>query len=92
MQMELPMDPKPEKTRPRSNGGYFFLLAKDHEERFGAVSTYIFTQYSSLERAREVAEKIKTSACKRGTYAGFFVMEHVVDGGHGVNLMIEEFA
>lgn len=78
------------RTRPRSSGGYFFLLAKDHEERFGAVKNYTFTQYTSLERAREVSEKLKVSASKRGTYAGFWIMEHVVNGGVGVNLMIEE--
>jgi hypothetical protein len=54
------------------------------------VKNYIFTQYSSLERAREVAEKLKTSASRRGTYAGFWVMEHVADGDRGVNLMIED--
>lgn len=54
------------------------------------MKNYVFTQYSSLERAREVAEKIKVSATRRGTYAGFWVMEHVRNGEVGVNLMVEE--
>ena len=54
------------------------------------MKNYVFTPYSSLERAREVAEKIKVSATRRGTYKGFYVMEYVKDAGVGVNLMVEE--